>query len=91
MSTQIIVENLKCNGCATTIRKELARMEGVSSVTVDVETSSVQVELDDAVTLVKVKAKLLGLGYPEINAVHGISKIAAGAKSYVSCAVGKLS
>jgi copper chaperone len=91
MNVQIVVENLKCNGCANTIRKELGAMSGISSVEVDKEASLITVEFNDAVALSSIKEKLTGLGYPEINSLHGISKVAANAKSFVSCAVGRLS
>ncbi len=91
MNAQIMVENLKCNGCATTIKKELAQMNGISSVVVDIETARIDVGFDETLPLTAIKQKLTSLGYPEANTVHGISKVAANAKSYVSCAVGKFS
>jgi hypothetical protein len=33
---------------------------------------------------------LLGLGYPETDSVHGLSSAKAKAKSFVSCAIGKM-
>jgi hypothetical protein len=33
---------------------------------------------------------LLNLGYPETNSVHGFSSAKAKAKSFVSCAIGKM-
>jgi copper chaperone len=91
MNTQLEVENLKCNGCANTIKKELAAMKGVLSIEVDTETALVKVSHEDTVSLESIKGKLTSLGYPEINTLHGIPKIAANAKSYVSCAIGRLS
>ena len=42
MTTEkIIIANLKCSGCATTIKKELENLEGVQNVFVDPETDSV--------------------------------------------------
>lgn len=91
MNAQIIVENLKCNGCATTIKKDLAQMNGISSVVVDIETARIDVGFDETLPLAAIKQKLTSLGYPEVNTVRGISKVAANAKSYVSCAAGKFS
>ena len=91
MKTKIEVENLKCTGCATTITQELKLIEGVSSVEVDNETSFVEVNYSNPEVLDKVKLKLIHLGYPETNTLHGVRKLTANAKSYVSCAIGRLS
>jgi copper chaperone len=91
MNTQILVENLKCNGCATTIRKELSQLEGVSSVQVNVEIGHVNVDHIELLSPEAIKRTLLHLGYPEVGSTHGIGKVAANAKSFVSCAVGRLS
>ena len=91
MKTVIEVDNLKCNGCATTIKKELKLIEGVTSVDVDNEKGLVDVSYTNEDTLNQIKAKLLSLGYQETNTLHGVNKLAANAKSYVSCAIGRLS
>lgn len=91
MNAQIELDNLKCNGCATTIKKELKLMKGVSDVGVDHDTAVVTVVYAETVALSAIKDRLASLGYPEIDSLQGMSKIAANAKSYVSCAVGKLS
>ena len=45
MKTEIIiVENLKCHGCANTIRRELSWVGEVISVEVDVDSSSVKID-----------------------------------------------
>ena len=36
-------------------------------------------------------AKLLKMGYPETGSVEGLKAVGAKAKSFVSCAVGKMS
>lgn len=91
MNAQIVVENLKCHGCANTIRKSISQMEGVSSVEVDVEEGRVEVSFEEPKSLDQIKARLLHLGYPEVDTLHGIDKVAANAKSFVSCAVGRMS
>ena len=91
MNTKIEVENLKCSGCATTIKKELELIKGVTSIEVDNESALVDVTYLDNETLYKVKTRLASLGYPESNTLHGVNKLTANAKSYVSCAIGKLS
>lgn len=61
-------------------------MEGVSNVRVDLETSTVEVEKEEKVTRTLLLEKLSKWGYPEM----GTSNLAQKAKSYVSCAIGRL-
>jgi copper chaperone len=91
MNASIEVDNLKCSGCANTIKKELIMIDGVSSVIVDNETSVIDVSYASDDVLTKVKSRLTHLGYPETDTLHGVNKLAANAKSYVSCALGRLS
>ncbi len=84
---KIEIENLKCNGCASTIKKGLSSIEGVSNVTVDVENKTVELETISESTLNDVKQKLSKMGYPEKGT--GNTTIQK-AKSYVSCAIGKI-
>ena len=88
MKTTINIENLKCHGCANTITKGLERIEEVEQVDVNVENSTVEILFsgnDD--NIIKFKNKLYNLGYPE----KGNNNIVSTAKSYVSCAVGRIS
>ena len=41
MNTTIHIQNLKCGGCANTITKNLAQLEAITEVTVNVEESTV--------------------------------------------------
>ena len=90
MTWTVTVENIKCGGCANSIRKALGAIEGVTGVNVDVEKGDIQVEGDEAARAAVTK-RLLDLGYPESGAVSGIGSVAAKAKSFVSCAVGRVS
>jgi copper chaperone len=85
----IEIENLKCGGCGNTIKKELTKIEGVEHVTVEVEHGRVNVEAAEQKRS-EVVAKLLQLGYPEVGSTAGIEAGVAKVKSYVSCAIGKL-
>jgi copper chaperone len=91
MKTNIIVENLKCNGCANTIRKDVGHLPGVEAVEVNVSSGCVTITHSHEAVALAVRAKLMHLGYPEVDSVHGVSKLALNARSYVSCAVGKMS
>lgn len=90
MAYQINVENIKCGGCAATIRSRLEAMESVNKIDVDIAEGIVSVEGSED-TRKAVTAKLLKLGYPESGTAEGIAAAKARAKSFVSCAVGRLS
>lgn len=87
MKQEIVIENLKCGGCASTIVKGLDAIEGVENTSVDVEKSLVQFFADES-QMEKVKEKLSSMGYP---AVGEKNTTLHKAKSFVSCAVGKMS
>jgi len=90
MSLSIEVENIKCGGCANSIKKGLMDEAGVSTVEIDVENGMVSIDgenLDrDAIA-----EHLLKMGYPESGSVEGMKAATAKAKSFVSCAIGKVS
>ncbi|CAM1356631.1 MULTISPECIES: heavy-metal-associated domain-containing protein [Tenacibaculum] len=87
MIQDIYIENLKCGGCAATIKKGLLEIDGVDTVTVDVEKSLIAVNTP-LENLQKVKEKLSKLGYPEVGDKNTVLHKA---KSFVSCATGKMS
>jgi len=91
----VAVENIKCGGCANGIKQKLIQIEGVKQVGVEIEPGLVEVEFEDAhdeeSLLSKVKAQLASMGYPEVGSVEGLKAAGAKAKSFVSCAVGKMS
>jgi copper chaperone len=86
---KIEIENLKCGGCEATILKGLKSIEGVVSVAVIHDTQTVEVDapasLRDTIT-----AQLRKMGYPERGTISGLSAGLANAKSYVSCAIGRV-
>ena len=86
--TTLEILNLKCGGCANTIKKGILSIEGVTDVSVDVETSTVTIDTKDNSVLTNVKNKLSMMGYPEVG---DSNTIIHKAKSFVSCATGKMS
>jgi copper chaperone len=90
MSWTVAVENIKCGGCANSIKKALNSIPGVNNVTVDIEKGDIQVQGDESARPAVTK-RLLELGYPESGAVSGLGSAAAKAKSFVSCAIGRMS
>jgi copper chaperone len=89
MAYQIQVENIKCGGCASTIRSKLEAMDGIDKIDVVIEQGIVDVKAANN-TREAVAAKLLKLGYPETGTAEGIAAATAKAKSFVSCAVGRM-
>ena len=88
MKTTLKIQNLKCGGCANTIITKISNIDQISDVNVNVEESTVTFTSTSEGEIENVKNKLSTLGYPiegDNNSV--ISK----AKSYVSCATGKMS
>ncbi len=94
MTYEISVENIKCSGCAGTITKRLNTLDTVDDCKVDIENGVVFITFaqsaGDESCKVEVAKLLLKLGYPETGTVEGIKAATAKAKSFVSCAVGKM-
>ena len=90
MNTQILIENLKCNGCANTITKTVNSFSGVQNVEVNVDKEIIIIVHDETLALAELKQKLKSIGYPERDSIHGIDKAFTNAKSFVSCAIGKI-
>jgi len=65
MKTKIIVNNMKCDGCADTIKKGLKSFSEVSEINIDIPSNSIEITYDGNFPLTKIKEKLSSLGYPE--------------------------
>ena len=87
MKTTVQIQNLKCNGCASTINNKLTGIKNIDEVSIDVETGSVSFEYDSEETLETVKKELHKIGYPLVGEDNSLP---TKAKSYVSCAIGKM-
>ncbi len=87
MNTTIEILNLKCHGCANTVKKGLLNIEGIDEVDVDLENSKVIVPTNDEQVIEKVRAKLSKMGYPELGDANTMLHKA---KSFVSCASGRM-
>ena len=84
---KIIIANLKCGGCATTIKNDLLKLNGVNEVNVDIENDAVNVNYNAGIDRKIIIDKLLSLGYPEATAENGLL---LQIKSYASCMVGRI-
>jgi len=87
---RIEIDNLKCGGCEKSIVKGLSAMPEVSDLAVDREHQTVRFTglASDRLAVVQ---KLRSMGYPEKGSLDGMQAGLANAKSFVSCAVGRMS
>lgn len=88
MTARIIIQNLKCSGCANTITKQLNQLDDVNQVNVEVDSGTVQFHYGSERTLEVVTNKLKKLGYPVTSEENGFRSVA---RSFVSCGLGRLS
>jgi copper chaperone len=63
-SEQFVVENVKCQGCASNIRNGLLALPGVQDVQVEIPTGQVTVQ-GQGLAREQLAAQLRQLGYPE--------------------------
>ena len=83
---KISVANLKCKGCAGTIKKELLKLKGVKDVDVDIENDCINISYED-IERELIIFRLHSLGYPEATEKNGLL---LQLKSYTSCMIGKM-
>jgi len=85
--TTINIQNLKCGGCANTITTKIAALEGITNVAVSVEDATVSFNHETETNVTAAKEKLAAIGYPEVGDKNSV---VSKAKSFVSCATGKM-
>ncbi|MCK9372124.1 MAG: heavy-metal-associated domain-containing protein [Sulfuricurvum sp.] len=86
------VDNIRCGGCANTITKALEEA-GFQEVSVDTtcEPRTVTATIADEAQLALFKSILIKLGYPLSHSNRGlVENTILKAKSFVSCATGKI-
>jgi copper chaperone CopZ len=82
--------NVKCGGCANTLTKSLKEEFGDVEVNLDVNPRQITLDIEDS-KKEDLKLKLRSLGYPLSNdELSGFQKATTTAKSFVSCAIGKI-
>ena len=86
MRTRIVIQNLKCGGCAKTIVRRLEEEQDVITTEVLLEDNAVVVTHDAGETPIRVKNILKQLGYPSLEEDNGMM---ARARSVLSCAGGR--
>jgi copper chaperone len=90
MKYYLEVENIKCGGCANSITKKIESISGVTEVEIDVEKGGVGFTCEESL-FETIKETLHSIGYPVVGSVEGFDKIKTKAKSFASCAIGKMS
>ena len=84
------VENVKCGGCANTLKTKLKDVFGDIEVDLEVTPRKITLDLEDN-QLEELKKRLRGLGYPlSTDELSTLENVGAKAKSFVSCAIGKM-
>ena len=90
MKRTLEVINVKCGGCAGTLKKALLEEFGEVEVNLDTNPRQITLEVSEE-NMDKLALKLKSLGYPlSSEDLNTIEKITTTAKSFVSCAVGKI-
>ena len=84
MTHKIEVENIKCGGCINSIKTALLKIENVTDVVIDKEADTILINSNTDRTIFV--NTLSNLGYPE----KGHNTLLHKGKSFVSCAIGKI-
>ncbi len=87
MKTTLAIQNLKCGGCANTIITRLNGLANITDVAVNNETDTVSFNYKNDHDLEEATKLLSKLGYPIVGEHNPLTKKA---KSFVSCAVGRM-
>jgi len=84
------VQNVKCGGCANILREKLTDVFGEIEVNLEVEPREITLKIDEE-RLNELGSSLKQLGYPFIGEEMGfVDSASTKAKSFVSCAIGKI-
>lgn len=87
MKTTLEIQNLKCGGCESTIKKKLRNLPFVSNLEINIDNSTVSFDALPPEETERVVIKLSELGYPVLDEKNSLGKKA---KSYISCAIGRI-
>lgn len=87
MIASLEIQNLKCGGCANTITNKLNDVEGIADLNVDNNNNTVSFFYENENTLLEAKNLLNKIGYPVVGDKNDLT---TKAKSFVSCAIGRI-
>ncbi len=90
MKQNFEVLNVKCGGCANTLKSSLKEKFGEVEVNLEVEPRIITLDVEEE-NIPELRVKLKKLGYPMSDEdLTKFEDISTAAKSFVSCAVGKI-
>ncbi len=89
MEQTIAVENIKCGGCANTIKKKLTEQFSPDTIEVNVEQGEITLAAE-ALNMDAIEETLRNIGYPRRGTAEGLDNVKAKAVSFVSCAIGRM-
>lgn len=84
----ITIQNLKCGGCVKSVMQALKAFPEVSDVQVSLEDATVTIQTTATEKRAEFEAALSQAGYPPVGAANPLHRVA---KSFVSCAIGRMS
>jgi copper chaperone CopZ len=85
----LIVENIKCGGCTSSITKKLRSVLSTNNINIDIDAGIVSIDVEEGQKDRAIKV-LQDMGYPQKDSVNGFNSTKAKAKSFISCAIGKI-
>jgi len=84
------VLNVKCGGCSSTLKTSLQKEFGDVEVNLDVEPRQITLNIEES-DILSLRNKLKKLGYPMSDEdLSKVEEFSTSAKSFFSCAVGKM-
>jgi len=84
------VENVKCGGCANTLKTKLKESFGEIEVDLEVHPRKITLDIEEN-QKEELQKKLRSLGYPlSTDQLSTLENVGIKAKSFVSCAIGKM-
>ena len=90
MTKTFQVLNVKCGGCANTLKTKLEPIFGEIEVNLDVMPREITLDINEE-QIPELREALKSLGYPMSDEDLGfVENTTAKAKSFVSCAIGKV-
>ena len=90
MQESFEVFNVKCSGCASTLKTKLAKEFGDIEVNLEVLPRKITLDMENK-DVDKLAKALRELGYPlAVEEMSFMDSTSAKAKSFVSCAIGKM-
>jgi copper chaperone CopZ len=87
MKTSLEIQNLKCSGCANTITKKISGLKDVTLLKIHTDTNTLSFQYKNETTVAKIKELLSSIGYPVVGEKNAFT---TKAKSFVSCAIGRI-